>query len=88
MNRCTCIAKDTCAFDSILQLILLAVSEIDMLKNEMRTTENDFFKLVLRTLMHDKGIDGPNMYNMRTKMLYSYLGNEPNRSIVQSKLEH
>lgn len=82
-NRHTYTVKNTCAFDSILQVILLVLTKNPVIREVIHTTKNGFLRLVLR--MHEKGIVGAHLYNMRSKLLYEYLSGENQRKTVHDK---
>lgn len=72
--------QSTCAFDSILQVILIVVTKNPAVREEIHATENVVLKLILR--MHENGIAGPYLLKMRTNLLYKYLGREAERKTV------
>lgn len=71
---------NTCAFDSVLQVLILAFAENRELRETVQSNKNSFIQLALN--IHAKGLKGRHAYCTRTKILHEYLGTEKDRISV------
>lgn len=68
---------NTCAFDSVLQVLVLAFAENSGLRESFEKSDNSFIQLA--QYITTQGLKGSHAYRLRTKLLYEYLGNEKDR---------
>lgn len=68
---------NTCAFDSVLQVLILAFAENEDLRESLDSNKNSFIQLALD--IHAKGLKGRHAYCARTTILHDYIGHDKTR---------
>ncbi|VVC44012.1 Hypothetical protein CINCED_3A021822 [Cinara cedri] len=69
--------NNTCAFDSVLQVIIVALKNNSSLQEAFKTSKNSFIKMAQYVIIH--GWKDPQANELRINLLHEYLENDKSR---------
>lgn len=70
-------ATNTCAYDSIMQILSLCMTENKNINLDIDESKTTFMSLTKKFSLH--GLNGANLYPIRTQLLFEFLGNDEKR---------